>query len=254
MKTTSDRVLNVLALFTREKSEWTVEEAAETLAVPISTAYRYFRSLNKAELIVPYWPGRYVLGPAIVEYDRAMRLHDPLINASQKIMLELVDTIGDCAAMLARCYMDKVICVHREQARGSQFDAPGYERGRPMPIDRGAASKVILANLSGRERRAIVLSDPTPALKSDLRLIRSRGFSITYGEVTPGIMGAAVPVFRSDMTLEGSLGLILKGDRKDEQEAIITALILARKAIESHLALEQAARAGFSNGILSQQK
>jgi DNA-binding IclR family transcriptional regulator len=235
----------VLALFTREKSEWTVEEAAELLKLPISTAYRYFKSLANAELIIPYWPGRYVLGPAVIEFDRAMRLHDPLINASKDVMVELAESVGDCVAMLARCYMDKVMCVHREHVRGSLFDAVGYERGRPMPIDRGAASKVILANLNARERRAITVPQDNPNLKTDLRAIRSRGFSITHGEVTAGVMGAAVPVFRSDQTLEGSLGLILPAGRKDDQQEIVEALIRARKKIESNLAVDQAQRHSF---------
>jgi DNA-binding IclR family transcriptional regulator len=82
LKTTSDRVLGVLALFTHERSEWSVEDAAEALEVPVSTAYRYFKSLSSAELLIPYWPGRYVLGPAVIELDRMMRLRDPLINAA----------------------------------------------------------------------------------------------------------------------------------------------------------------------------
>ena len=245
LKTTSDRVLSVLALFTREKGEWTVEEAAELLNLPISTAYRYFKSLARAQLIIPYWPGRYVLGPAVIEYDRAMRLHDPMINASKLVMLELAESVGDCVAMLARCYMDKVMCVHREHARNSLFDAVGYERGRPMPIDRGAASKVILANLGSRERRAIKVPQDDPDLKADLRAIRACGFAITHGEVTQGVMGAAVPIFRSDQTLEGSLGLILPADRKDDQQDIVEALIRARKQIESNLAVDQAQQHDF---------
>src|SRR6478609_4668542 len=104
LKTTSDRVLSVLALFTREKSDWTVEEAAAAIGVPVSTAYRYFRSLSSAELIMPYLQGRYVLGSAIIEYDYAMRLHDPLLAAAHKVVADLADTVGECDAMLARLY------------------------------------------------------------------------------------------------------------------------------------------------------
>jgi len=246
LKTTSDRVLSVLGLFTRERSKWSVEEAAEALEFPVSTAYRYFKSLSRAELLIPYWPGRYVLGPGVSELDRAMRLHDPLINASREIMIELAESVGECVAMLARCYKGKVMCVHREHTRASEFDAPGYERGRPMPIDRGAASKVILANLNARARRNIKL-DETPSLKAELRLIRSRGFSVTEGEVTQGVVGVSVPIFRSDQSLEGSLGLILPEHRKSEQRGIITELIRARKQIEGNLAVEEAAHLSLPN-------
>jgi len=242
VKTTSDRVLSVLALFTRDNSEWSVEEAAAALDVPVSTVYRYFRTLSSAELITPYWPGRYVLGPAVIEYDYAMRLHDPLLNAAREVMTALADEVGNCVAMLARLYKDKVMCVHRERSRGSEFDAVGYERGRPMPLDRGAASKAILANLAVRELRGMKLSDDNPALMDSLRAIRAQGFSVTRGEVTPGVLGVAVPIFRSDRALEGSLGLILAGDREPDLRDIIAATIRAQKEIESNLGLAIAAR------------
>jgi len=241
LKTTSDRVLSVLALFTRAKSEWSVEEAAAAIGVPASTAYRYFRSLSSAELITPYLPGRYVLGSAVIEYDYAMRLHDPLLRASQAVMAALADETGDCVAMLARLYHDKVMCVHRERSRGSDFDAVGYERGRPMPIERGAASKAILANLAPRELRRLGLSTDPAALKESLKAIRAQGFSVTEGEVTRGVVGVAVPIFRSDRLLEGSLGLVLPAKRKPDLPAIIAATIRAQKAIESNLAVAVAA-------------
>jgi len=241
LKTTSDRVLSVLALFTRDKSDWTVEEAAAAIGVPVSTAYRYFRSLSSAELIMPYLQGRYVLGSAVIEYDYAMRLHDPLLVAAHDVVAEIADTVGQCDAMLARLYKDKVMCVHRERSRGSEFNAVGYERGRPMPIDRGAASKVILANLGARELRAIKLSERGAPLKSELRAIAAQGFSVTHGEVTPGVLGIAVPIFGNNRTLEGSLGLIVSNERKSAQKEMIATLIRAQKKIESNLALAVAA-------------
>jgi DNA-binding IclR family transcriptional regulator len=109
-----------------------------------------------------------------------------------------------------------------------------------MPIDRGAASKAILANLGMRARRLITLAENRP-LKAELRLIRSRGFSITEGEVTPGVVGLSVPILRGDQSLEGSLGLILPERRKPEVTKILPELIRARKQIESNLAVEEAA-------------
>ena len=38
MAATADRVLGVLELFSGQNSEWTVEDAAEALSLPVSTA------------------------------------------------------------------------------------------------------------------------------------------------------------------------------------------------------------------------
>lgn len=245
MVATADRVLGVLELFSGDQAEWTVEEAAQALGLPVSTAYRYFRSLSKSELIVAYVAGRYVLGPAIIQLDRQLRLNDPFITAAQPEMARLTDLIGGNAiVMLARLYHNKVICVHQEEV--GTLSGVSYQRGRPMPLHRGAASKVILANISAKTMRALpgfaqdrasTEKQPMdPDLRTRLRQIRQQGFAVTEGEVDKGKIGIAVPIFRADQSLEGSLGLVMEQSRTD-QAAPIEALINARKSIEATIAI-----------------
>ena len=79
----TEKLLNALALFTFDAPEWTVEAAAKALDVSGSTAYRYFSSLTKAGFLDPISGGRYVLGPAIIAYDRQIRHQDPLLRVSR---------------------------------------------------------------------------------------------------------------------------------------------------------------------------
>lgn len=240
MASTADRVLSVLELFTSEKPEWTVEEAADALGLTVSTAYRYFRSLSTSELIVAYTSGKYVLGPAIIELDWQLRLNDPFITAAKPHMSDLVsETGGDIVCLLARLYHDKVICVHQEE-NGKLPGDVSYQRGRPMPLYRGAASKVILANIGSKLMRRVSTYagdlEIDAELRSQLRQIRQQGFAITHAEVDEGKCGIAVPVFRPDQTLEGSLSLVVEAPRVKEV-SLISGLINARKAIEATLAI-----------------
>ena len=240
LATTADRVLSLLALFSGEKWQWTVEEAALALGLPTSTTYRYFRSLASAELISSQLTGSYVLGSAVCELDRSMRLHDPFINAARNEMVSLVERHGEVIILLARLYKDKVICVHRE---GTNLEASGYERGRPMPLDRGAASKVILANLTTRQLRKLSGSvDHGRAadigeLRQELREIRAKGYSVTRGEIDPTKVGISVPVFSNSQHLEGSLSFVIKAGEPVNEDALVQALIRSRKAIEANLLL-----------------
>ena len=52
-RSSGDRLLMALALFTIERPQWAVEAAAETLGVSAQTAYRYFKQLTGAGLITP---------------------------------------------------------------------------------------------------------------------------------------------------------------------------------------------------------
>ena len=238
MTTTSDRVLGVMALFSGERWRWTVEQAAGELGLPTSTAYRYFKSLALAEVLSPQSGGYYTLGPAICALDRAMRLHDPFITAARDEMQRLAKEWPDTIVLLTRLYKNTVMCVHRE---GEGLRADGYERGRPMPLHRGAASKAILAHLTPRHLRNLAQADGEggpvnpDALRDELRQIKIQGYSVTRGEIDASRIGISVPVFGGNQTLEGSLSFVLASDRRNDEAAAIEALVRSRKLVEGNL-------------------
>ncbi len=237
--TTANRLLAVLGLFTVEKSEWTVEEAARDIGVSISTAYRYFRDLCKVGLLDSSPSGKYVLGPAVIENDRKIRLTDPLIKVGRPAMQRLVSRSGSAGvALLCRVYRNRVMCVHQE-ARVLPENTVGYERGRPMPMFRGASSKVIFANLPSRTARwffekcpdeiaAGELGSDWETIKLNLRRIRRCGVHVTRGEVDSGRVGIAAPVFGTDKNVIGSIAMAIPDSEATPQFiANISALVLA---------------------------
>jgi DNA-binding IclR family transcriptional regulator len=214
----ADRLLAVLQLFTPDRPEWTVETAASEIGVSVSTAYRYFRSLCRIGLLDPYAGGAYVLGPAIIEFDRQIRIGDPLIKVAGPVMRKLVAQAGDVGvALLCRVYRNRVMCVHQE-SEGRSDHAVGYERGRPMPMFRGASSKIIFAHLSSRSARWLVLKhheeiaasglgSDWEAIKVNLRRMRAAGICITRAEIDHDRVGIAAPVFDPSGKVLGSVGL-----------------------------------------------
>lgn len=236
---TAYRVLAVLNLFTVEKPEWTVEEAAKEIGASVSTAYRYFRDLSKVGLVDSSPSGRYVLGPAIIENDRKIRLTDPLIKVGRPAMQRLVARSGSMGvALLCRMYRNRVMCTHQE-AQVISENAVGYERGRPMPMFRGASSKVILANLPSRTARwffdeyhdeitAGGFGTDWETIKLNLRRIRRAGLHITRGEVDTGRVGIAAPVFGPDRNVIGSIAMAIPDSEATPQFiANISALVQA---------------------------
>jgi DNA-binding IclR family transcriptional regulator len=237
--TTANRLLAVLSLFTIEKSEWTVEEAAKEIAVSVSTAYRYFRDLSKVGLLDSSPSGKYVLGPAVIENDRKIRLTDPLIKVGRAAMQRLVTRSASAGvALLCRIYRNRVMCVHQD-ARVLPEDTVGYERGRPMPMFRGASSKVIFANLPSRTARWFFekypdeiagggLGSDWETIKLNLRRIRRCGVHITRGEVDSGRVGIAAPVFGPDRNVIGSITMAIPDSEATPQFiANISALVQA---------------------------
>src|SRR4051812_45270959 len=230
-ESSGDRLLSVLGLFTVEQPQWTVDDAARQLGVSEPTAYRYFKRLTGAGLISPVSGASYMLGPAIIQMDRQIQVSDPMLRAARGVMNTLIPRAGDGAALLlCRLFHDRVMCVHQVLGRGPQ-EPVSYERGRLMPLFRGATSKIILAHLPARTLKSLFAHDADEIaaaglgksfdeFRRALATLRRAGICITHGEVDPGRTGIGVPIFDRDGAVLGSLSLALPRARADE--ALIT--------------------------------
>ncbi|MGN7998959.1 IclR family transcriptional regulator [Sphingomonas sp. 22176] len=217
---TADKVLSILGLFTMEQPNWTVDAIASTLALSGSTAYQYVGSLVAAGLLTSDKSGRYTIGPAVIEMDRLLRRFDPLIHEAQGPLHGLVEAIeGEAIGLLCRIYRLRVMCVD-QAVRHAPTASISYERGRPMPLTRGAASKSILAHLGTRTLRRFYDSDPIgvaaaglgdgwEAFRRTMRQMRKAGVLVTVGELDPGMMGISAPVFDGQGEVLGSIGLVV---------------------------------------------
>lgn len=237
---TVDRALSILRFFGPEKPEWTVEEAAREMGLPTSTVYRYFRSLTETGLIVNFASGRYVIGPAIIELDRQTRRLDPLIVASEPVLDALWPSSNvESVALLCRIYRRKVMCVHQRAVANASL-ALSYERGRPMPLYRGSASKIILAHLDRRVLRRCFEQDAAEIFQAGLgnsweefldtlRKLRRKGYCQTAGELDQNAYGVSSPIFGPDGEIMASVTLVMNAT--DVNEAIASdAIAFVRNA------------------------
>jgi DNA-binding IclR family transcriptional regulator len=88
-----------------------------------------------------------------------------------------------------------------------------------MPLSRGAASKVILANMPARFLRSFHarhaeemrerLGDNFTQVRAKLREIRAQGVHVTQSELDTGMMGIAAPLFEPDGSVVGSISVVL---------------------------------------------
>ncbi|MDP3669074.1 MAG: IclR family transcriptional regulator [Telluria sp.] len=216
-RTSPEKLIEILELFEEEHLHWTPEQMMERLQCPRSTLYRYLRVLTNAGLVMSLSNTGYTLGPRIVEMDYMMRSSDPLITNGRPLLQALVKEIAG-VALLCRFYKDRVLCVHQESSASEIHSS--YERGRAMPITVGATSRVILAHLKLPQLRQLFDQRSSGSsrnesnksfeeLQEDLREIRQLGYCLSRGEVTPGVVGVAAPVFDSENMIIGSLSIVV---------------------------------------------
>lgn len=215
--TTTAKALQVLRLFKQGFAQVRSVDVVRELKVSCATAYRYLADLEEAGMIERATSGLYVLGPEIVELDRLIRINDPLIEASNAVMKTLAERT-EGAVLLSRLHSRKVVCV--AQVRG-RLAPPhlSYERGRAMPLYRGATSKVMLAHLRPDLLRDLLRDDPQgfrqaglpdtfEALSEAMVSIRSGKVCQTSSEVDTDANGWAAPL-RQGQTLLGSLSVVI---------------------------------------------
>jgi DNA-binding IclR family transcriptional regulator len=220
---TADRVLSVLRLFTTESPEWTVEAIGSELRLSSSTAYEYVGSLVNAGLLVVGRTGHYTVGPAAIELDRIARQVDPLTSRARSILRELVEASGaGTIGLLCRLYRLHVMCVDQYSSQPPEVET-SYERGRPIPLTRGSASKAILANLPPRALRrfyeqehdaigAAGLGGDWQEFKDEIRRLRRCRPLISVGELDAGALGISAPVFDENEVILGSISLVLAAE------------------------------------------
>ena len=215
--TTTAKVLQVLRLFSDGRKQLRAADVVETLGVSSATAYRYMADLEDAGLIERSSINQYVLGPTIVELDRQIRENDPLLAAASDIMKTLSERTGG-TALLSRLHGKKVVCVHQVRGRFSPVHV-SYERGRAMPLYRGATSKIILAHLDADTLRELTKDDTADlrkaglpssfdALSAMLAKLRADKVCATVSEVDREAMGWASALHQGKHLL-GSLSVVM---------------------------------------------
>lgn len=210
---TFEKILGLLDLFTLARPVWTAEEMAGLVGCSIATIYRHVKVLTNAGMLAPAAKGTYVLGARIIELDRQIRLADPLLAASKDVMVQLSREVGE-NLLLCSFYGNNVICIHEEWPDPSYRTS--YDRGKPMPLFRGAASKVILANLPPHRHRDLMLNHAREIVaaglgpdwdgfKAQLRELRKAGYCTATEEIDPGLAAIAIPLFDGGNRILGSL-------------------------------------------------
>jgi DNA-binding IclR family transcriptional regulator len=245
-----ERMLGLLDLFTPSASVRPVTDLVNYLGTSRSTSYRYIKALHAAGLIEAVAHGHYVLGPRIVEFERQIRMTDPLYKAGAQVLRSLLKSTGQ-SALLCALSRDSVMCIREELAEGGPPNL--VSRGQRRPLFSVAASKIILPYLPPHRLRSIFehhqrdialagLGTDWQSFRENLAAIRSDGYIVSHGEFNPGVFGVFAPVLNAEGLVVGIIGVAGADDRLDrkKQAAYSEAVVDAGKRLSEMLADEDA--------------
>jgi DNA-binding IclR family transcriptional regulator len=201
-----------LLLTVADRGEVRADELSSLLEMPLSTVYRYLRTLSEFGFVDRHG-GQFRLGPRLLIGTGANVSSERLIRHADPALRMLVEETGETAAVVRRIALSS-ICLHQVES-----DAPlrvTLEPGAMMPLTAGAAGRVLLAfaptevleEVLAQGVPRLTASDPTEGeLRHGLGEVVMTGLAVSEGELIDGSVALAVPVFRED-GIVGTITLI----------------------------------------------
>ncbi len=192
-----------------DRGEIRADELATVLDTPLSTIYRYLRTLTEFGFVDRHG-GAYRLGPRLLIGDGATITSEELIRRADPVLSMLVEETGETAVISRRLGLSAV-CLHQQQSTHPLRVA--LDPGAPAPLDRGAIAHVLLAYAPTEIQEEVLdLSADPDALRADLARVVADGVAWSEGEIVSGTVAIAVPVLRDD-GIVAALAVLAPTDR-----------------------------------------
>ncbi len=185
-----ERALAILDAFREGDDGLTLAEIAARTRMYKSTILRLCASLERYGYLWRVSDGRYRLGPTPMRLGSLYQRGFSLAGRVVPVLRHLANDSGESASFYVRHGAVRV-CLHRVDSPAPIRDH--VREGDHLPLDRGAAGRVLLA-LGGAKGAAFAL------VRRDL-------IAASFGERNPETAAVACPVFRVGQELVGALSL-----------------------------------------------
>jgi len=182
-----------LLLAVADRGEVRADELAIALEMPVSTVYRYLRTLAEFGF-VDRRDGRFLLGPRLLIGSGSMVTSERLKRGAGPVLMDLVDRTGETAILARRIGLSAVVLAQEQAARPLRA---AFELEAQMPLHAGAIGAVLLAHAPAPlvDEVAEGLGDDERALelRRTLRVTAADGTGISRG-IPEGLVVAAAPI------------------------------------------------------------
>jgi IclR family acetate operon transcriptional repressor len=200
------RVLLTIA----DRGEIRADELGTLLETPISTIYRYLRTLTDFGFVERSGAG-YRLGPRLVIGHDTNVSSEELIRLADPVLQSLVAETGETAVISRRVGLS---AVSLHEVPSPQSLRVNLEPGLGVPLHLGAISKVLLAFAPPDILDELFAQSGHPSagvrhkeLKKELAAIVAAGIARSEGEPIPGTVTISVPIIRED-GIVAAIGII----------------------------------------------
>ena len=191
------RVLALMLTFSADDNTLTARQLAERTGIALPSVYRYITLLRETGLLAGDERGSYRLSARLIGLARAAEAAESIIDVADPVMQDLAAQTGE-TVILVRLIGRSAVCVHRVQS--AQRLRISFEPGQPLPLERGASARLLLASLTPNVRKEYLAPlaerDPEAAALLEKRVLAAgqQGFATSEEEIDKGVWAASAQV------------------------------------------------------------
>jgi len=217
------RALAILEALETANMPRNLSEVARATGLYKSTVLRILESLQDAGYVVRVEDSKYGLGPRIMQLGLAYERTNPLRHQVLPVLESLVALGTESPSFHVRQNADDRLCLFRQNSHHSTLDR--VNSGDRLPVQRGAAGKVLLA-----------FGDPQEP-GEEMEKVRNACIAVSLGERDKLCAGLAAPVFSGAQRLIGALSLSGPKERflPEDVQRMIPQLLDAARDITKRL-------------------
>ena len=191
------RILAVFESFSPDRTSLTLQEIADRIELPKSTAFRIVRSIEQAGYLVRLEDQRYCLSFRFTRLAGLVKSTLGIREIARPIMAELAEKTEESVSIHTVAGRNRVCIDAMNTAAPLRIVV---HPGEQIPLKSGSGSKVLMAYLPKNEVAPIVAQIARTTkraqaeLVAELARIREQGYAVSHGERLVGLSAVSAPI------------------------------------------------------------
>lgn len=223
------RALAIFDAFDNAHLSLSLQEIAERIRMPKTTAFRLVATLERAGFLIRMDNQQYCLSLKLARLGGLVRGTLGVRDIARPVMLEVNRQTQETVTLNTIVGTDRMVL--------EVVDTPSplmsmARLGEHQPLFLGAAGRIVMAHLADDELAAVLKANAPadldrPALDRELARFRKQGYALSRGTRVAGLTAIAVPLFDLDGRVRHSLALTGPSVRIDARDAELAEILLA---------------------------
>lgn len=233
------RALAIFDAYDNDHLSLSLQEIAERIKMPKTTAFRLVNTLERAGFLVRMDNQRYCLSLKLARLGGLVRRTMSILEIARPVMLQVNEQVSETIALNA------VVGSERMVLDAVDTPSPLMSMARPgehQPLLLGASGRMLMAHMKPDVLEAVLKANvrgtdfDRAAFDREIARFRRQGYAISRGQRVQGLTAIAVPIFDIHDEVKYSLALTGPSVRVDPRDhELVEVMIQAGRDISSRL-------------------